>query len=159
MCTKNDDRDTAERLAHTLKGTAGNIGAAEVQITAKALQDAFKKQMPDDEIVELFANVENELMTVIHGLRELELHDESVSDIDNKMPDLPLLTDMLKELASLLTDDDTDANEKVEQIYVKLKNSSYEGEADEIVKRVNQYKYMDALNGLRGLAKRLDIAI
>jgi signal transduction histidine kinase/CheY-like chemotaxis protein len=38
------DRDTAERLAHTLKGVAGNLGATAVQTCAEHLETALRSQ-------------------------------------------------------------------------------------------------------------------
>jgi two-component system sensor histidine kinase/response regulator len=44
------DRSLAERLAHTLKGVAGNIGAAGVQSSAAALERAIRERSSADEI-------------------------------------------------------------------------------------------------------------
>jgi len=38
---KNDDWSTAERLAHTLKGVSGNIGATQLQVLAASLESAI----------------------------------------------------------------------------------------------------------------------
>jgi two-component system sensor histidine kinase/response regulator len=45
-----DDRDTAQRLAHTLKGVAANIGAGEVQRLATRLETAIRERAPRREI-------------------------------------------------------------------------------------------------------------
>jgi two-component system, sensor histidine kinase and response regulator len=39
-----DDRDTAERLAHTIKGVAGNIGALCLEECARALESALRER-------------------------------------------------------------------------------------------------------------------
>jgi two-component system sensor histidine kinase/response regulator len=42
----NGDIAGAERLAHTLKGVAGNIGAQEIQQLAAELENSFKTYAP-----------------------------------------------------------------------------------------------------------------
>ncbi|GFM37404.1 response regulator [Desulfovibrio psychrotolerans] len=46
-CLNHESRDTAFRLAHTLKGVAGNIGAMQVHEAAAALADAIKQRRQD----------------------------------------------------------------------------------------------------------------
>ena len=41
-----NDWDTAERLAHTLKGVSGNIGATGLQQLAEKLEAAIKERQP-----------------------------------------------------------------------------------------------------------------
>jgi len=41
-----DDRDSAERLAHTLKGVSGNIGAGGLQSLAEMLETAIRERRP-----------------------------------------------------------------------------------------------------------------
>jgi len=43
VLVKDDDRDGAGRLAHTISGLAGTIGAEELQVAAKDLETAIKK--------------------------------------------------------------------------------------------------------------------
>jgi two-component system sensor histidine kinase/response regulator len=45
-----NDRATAERLAHTLKGVAGNLGATMVQAAAGALEKVLRDQAPAAEV-------------------------------------------------------------------------------------------------------------
>ncbi|MEW6261490.1 MAG: PAS domain S-box protein [Thermodesulfobacteriota bacterium] len=42
-----DEREPARRLAHTIKGVAGNIGADDIQATAAAMEAAIKSWQPD----------------------------------------------------------------------------------------------------------------
>jgi len=58
-CLNHESRDTAFRLAHTLKGVAGNIGAMQVHEAAAALSDAIKQRRQD--IRPLMTEVESSL--------------------------------------------------------------------------------------------------
>jgi two-component system sensor histidine kinase/response regulator len=44
------DRTTAERLAHTLKGVSGSVGATEIQDRAGSLEQAIKDNEPAEEV-------------------------------------------------------------------------------------------------------------
>ena len=63
------DRALAERLAHTVKGVAGNIGAATVQNAAAHLEKAIKGSAPAAEIELSRVSLEQRLAPLIHGLQ------------------------------------------------------------------------------------------
>jgi two-component system sensor histidine kinase/response regulator len=64
-----NDRARAERLAHTLKSVAGNIGATDVQNAAAHLEKAIKGSAPATEIETLRASLAERLAPIIHGLK------------------------------------------------------------------------------------------
>ena len=63
------DRALAERLAHTVRGVAGNIGAAAVQQAAADLEQAIKGSAPAADIEGSHASLEECLASLIHGVR------------------------------------------------------------------------------------------
>ena len=62
------DHQTAERLAHTVKGTAGNIGATRLQEYAADLEQALRTQAPPGTLSTLLLLFENELHRVTAAL-------------------------------------------------------------------------------------------
>jgi len=105
------DMETAERLAHTLKGVSGNIGAAELQRLAGLLEHAIQEAQPMDSLK--------------HRLRELEQPlAELVSQLAKGLPGEPVKVDftinaeelerVCGRLTSLLADDDVEAAEVLE---------------------------------------------
>ncbi|MEY4099179.1 MAG: hypothetical protein RL300_350, partial [Pseudomonadota bacterium] len=80
------DPASAERCAHTLRGTAGNIGARAVQEAATDLEQACQAKAPAEQIDALLNKVLAALDPVMIGLRELEqtsttaLHDVPAVD-------------------------------------------------------------------------------
>jgi CheY-like chemotaxis protein/HPt (histidine-containing phosphotransfer) domain-containing protein len=66
------DFDTATRLAHTLKGTAGTIGAVEVQARAKALEDVSTQGAAPTELRALLEPLLYELESVLQSLARLD---------------------------------------------------------------------------------------
>jgi len=63
-----DDPPMAERLAHTLKGASGTIGAAGVQQLAAELEDAIKQHRPREEVEMHLAAVRVPLDTLVTQL-------------------------------------------------------------------------------------------
>ena len=64
------DFPTAERLAHTSKGLAGNIGADVVQATAATLEQALAKRQPEAIWRPLLADFETSLASLLAALHE-----------------------------------------------------------------------------------------
>jgi CheY-like chemotaxis protein len=63
------DRALAERLAHTLKGLSGSIGAARVQSAAGVLEEAIRRSAGDDEVAGAGEQVSIALKPLVAGLR------------------------------------------------------------------------------------------
>ena len=61
----------AERLAHTIKGVAGNIGATQVQSTAGALEKAIRDGAPPDHLQSAIEHVTAALTPVMTEIRSL----------------------------------------------------------------------------------------
>ena len=62
----NGERDTAARMAHSIKGTGGTIGAKALYQLAKTLEEAIKAALPEQP--EHLAACENELEKVLNGI-------------------------------------------------------------------------------------------
>jgi two-component system sensor histidine kinase/response regulator len=62
------DLTTAERVAHTIKGVSGNVGATVVQELAAALEHALREGHPLPDILDRLAPLENELVILIAAL-------------------------------------------------------------------------------------------
>ncbi|WP_085725625.1 response regulator [Pseudomonas sp. R37(2017)] len=97
----------AARLAHTLRGTAGNMGAIEVANAAAALELACQNDGAQQDLADRLAEVERCLTPVLEGLAVLG---EAASCADSSTP--PLDSEWHVQLAhtrSLLAESDTQA--------------------------------------------------
>ena len=63
------DRTTAERLAHTLKGVAGNLGATTVQAAAGALEKEIRGESAASEIEAKLKHTSEMLLPLLTGLK------------------------------------------------------------------------------------------
>jgi two-component system sensor histidine kinase/response regulator len=93
-----DDPAVAERLAHTLRGASGTIGATGVQQLAAELEDAIKQHLPREEIEAHLATVRAPLETLVTQLSDkLPPEKDAVANtVDSQR--LRLVCDQLMEL-------------------------------------------------------------
>ncbi|WAC44490.1 ATP-binding protein [Pseudomonas sp. SL4(2022)] len=98
------DFATAQRLAHTLKGTAGTIGATELQLASQALEEACTST---DEALRgaRFDLVEQQLNAVLHALQPLQVAELAGVRAASAQP----TSEQFKQLAELLADSDSEA--------------------------------------------------
>jgi two-component system, sensor histidine kinase and response regulator len=101
-----EDWPSAERVAHTLKGVAGNLGATQVQADAGALEAALRERTPLQTVEALAAQANRSLSGLILALQTQlpELAQVNASDAD--AGHLPIL---VAELRALLQSDDAAA--------------------------------------------------
>ena len=101
-----NDWDGAERLAHTLKGVSGNIGATGVQRLAEELEAAIKERQPRGAIDVRLAGLTQPLDALIAQLEQTLPEEQArtavVVDRDN-------LEAVCHKLEALLADDDAKA--------------------------------------------------
>ncbi len=107
------DRELALRLAHSLKGVAGNIGATEIYNAAGRLEAATQNNADDCESI--LSEVAEHLESVITQLKKITPPKHQLS-ADGAALDRSKITADLKKLEALLEDDDTDATEVFDEL-------------------------------------------
>jgi two-component system sensor histidine kinase/response regulator len=106
-----DDPTTAERLAHTLKGVAGNIGAHDLQQQAAALEEALRERQPRPAVGATLAATAASLHALLDALRP-HLAPAAAPTSDAPAPaEGPTHHALLQRLAQLLEQDDAEAAE------------------------------------------------
>ncbi|WP_255992249.1 response regulator [Chitinolyticbacter albus] len=103
------DRTAAERYAHSLRGSAGNLGAHALATAAGELENACRQALPPDEIAASRIRVEAELALVLAGLAGID--DPAAGGVGSP----PAIADeaesarLLEQLRRLLSDSDPGA--------------------------------------------------
>jgi len=106
-----EDWTTAERIAHTLKGVSGNIGATDLQARAEVLETAIRERQPLLGIRALLHGLEGPLETLVARLREAL----PVVAARTAVPvDPDRLRTVCAQLAGLLAQDDGEAGDVLE---------------------------------------------
>ncbi|MBB1075831.1 response regulator [Rhodoferax sp. 4810] len=151
---QDDDPTAASRCAHTLKGTAGNIGAKGVQAAAAALERACDDHAPDEQIDALLANTLAELAPVIAGLQAVG-GSEPVADQTKPAAALPAaeLEHALAKLKRLLEDSDSEAGDVAEALLNKLAGTALAGQLQPVAVAITDFDYDAALELLAQVAR------
>jgi len=156
---KNQDYETAEREAHTLKGVAGNIGAHGLYERAKGLEAAIKNKGQPEEIIPDLSKVETELSQILNEINKLDT-DQKDRAISNHVPyKEEELAKLLNSLAQRLNDNDADSTELFDQINQQLLNHPVKDVLEDLSIKIGQYDFDNALVCLKRLAEKLDIEI
>ncbi|MBF0138635.1 MAG: Hpt domain-containing protein [Magnetococcus sp. DMHC-1] len=131
------DHPTARRLAHTIVGVAGTLGAHALQIAAKTLEQAITRHDPDitsrhpESPWHLFQNA---LHVVIQAIATLEQTDQDQHPPPNSTPSLPIpLTDeeiqaivpLAYKLAELLETDISEAMHQFDLLKSRLAGTDH----------------------------------
>ncbi|MBF0627119.1 MAG: PAS domain S-box protein [Magnetococcales bacterium] len=146
------DRETAERLAHTLKGTAGNIGAGGIQEQAGLLEAAIKENRPPERLLTALATLETDLDALIAAL-VVALPEESreapaapaapVGPVDPE-----LFRNRVMALGRFLAEDNSDATDLWEG-NLELFKAALPGQWRAIAEDLQGFDFESALNRLR----------
>jgi len=99
---------SALRLAHTLKGVAGTIGAKQLQYIAGELETHCQNGASDIALSTLLEKVDSALQPILNELSTLTLKDPDITQ-DNQALDKATLKVMLIKLRNLVEEDDAEA--------------------------------------------------
>jgi len=138
----------AERLAHTLKGVAGNIGATQVQSTAGALEKAIRDGAPADHLQSAIEHVTAALtpiMTEIRSLSGPDVQESSKAPVMSAGPvDVTQSREAAARLRALLSELDPAAIEWLESNHAALRPVFADAEWPAFEDLVRGYAFADA---------------
>jgi HPt (histidine-containing phosphotransfer) domain-containing protein len=148
-----NDSPTAQRLAHSLKGAAANLGAATVAAIAARAESAIDSRK--EEIPQALEDLSQSL-------------DATVANIYAALPKVPALKEStlvsanpstvaqpLAQLKKLLAADDGDAADFILDARPNLSKVLTAAEIDTLIGHVGNFDYADALRSLSSIAARL----
>jgi len=138
-----DDLKTAEMVAHTIKGAAGNLGAQAVYLATSELTDAFRSKRLDNAET-LLKKLEQALEQAFASISLLDQNIEEESHNSNEA-DLPVLKPVIDKLEKLLSENDIDSIGYVEEFIKQTGNTIYAEKAEKMKDYINQYNFEDAL--------------
>lgn len=131
---------TAERMVHTIKGAAGNIGALEVFTDAGSLEDVFRGNTLEN-VEPLIKQLEKSLELVFTSISFWEEKGVETSSSEHDGTNVAPLMTSLEELAKLLSDNDLAAGDYLDEIVIQTKNTAFSDQLAQIKVLVDQYDF------------------
>lgn len=152
-CLAGGDAAGARRIAHTLKGSAGNMGASGVQQRATELDAAFKAGADAAEVEQRVAALDIELGHLVAAVM-LALP-EAPAAAPLAVVDWPLAGQVLAQLEPLLIAGNMRANHLADTHSALLK-AALGPLADHFVQQVAQFQHAEALQTLAQLQRQFN---
>ena len=144
------DPELAERLAHTLKSVAANIGATTVQQKAAELEAAIAKQAPRSALDAAIADVEVPLANLLSQLAEKLPPEPETATV---VVDREKLKKIYAELELLLAEDDSKAG-VVFEVNSGILKSAFPAHYHALEACITAFDYPKALTTLRSAASK-----
>ena len=147
------DRKTAIRMAHTLKGLSGTIGAKELQEVTRKLESAIKDETK--ELKPLVDRASANLNIVVSSITPfVESYVEQPGGVRDTV-DKSMVMLLLEDLKTLLEENDMDALEKLSQLEGSLLESDCKDEFISLKRSLEGYDDDKALQHLTQIMKKL----
>jgi signal transduction histidine kinase/DNA-binding response OmpR family regulator/HPt (histidine-containing phosphotransfer) domain-containing protein/CHASE3 domain sensor protein/HAMP domain-containing protein len=145
------DTEAATRLAHTLKGTAGNIGAGGVQAAAGKLERACRKGAKS--VGASLAATVAELRSVVEGLEGLAAEPTITAAAGEA--DMEEVGPLLARLRERLEEDDAEALSVIEKLLDQPVPARHRTSLQAISDRIGEFEFGAALEELARLESAL----
>ena len=152
-----EDLATAQRIAHTIKGVAGSIGAGDLHREAASLEAAFK-DVQQDRYSELLVRLEDTLTPVMQGLGVLSTSEAAKEPAaeQGEPADPAAIGPLVEELETLLEEMDPDAEDKVAELKAQLRGGVHQKLVNTLSKQVGEFEFENASETLANLKKALE---
>jgi HPt (histidine-containing phosphotransfer) domain-containing protein len=147
------DPSAAARAAHTLKGSAGNIGANQVQEAAAALEENCLAEAPAEVVETLLEATLGALSPVIEGLGRLERR--KTSSLAANGTGQQMVRPLLARLIALLEDNNLEAGDVVQELAACVQNTPLAGLVEEAAEAVASFDVDLALSLLGKMADKM----
>ncbi len=158
-----DDRDTAVRAAHSLKGLAGNIGARGLVLNAAELEAQLRHGRDDEaelNLQGLVLELQGLISQIEQGLQATPQPPEAYAGISLAAADVDIaaLNAGLERLENLLREDDGEAGECLAAQFSGLLSLGWQTQAKDLERLIGRYQFDQALQSLQALRQRMTLA-
>jgi PAS domain S-box-containing protein len=156
------DAEAAMRHAHTLRGSAGTVGAHDVAEAAGRLEEACVDNAGDDQIDALLAETVAGLQPVLDAIHAAGLDGSSSAPVRAKAgdreaadPPSPAAAELLVRLRGLLAENDADAQDVFERLRDQLQadGNPLAAALTPVARLVDAIRFSDALERLDALTR------
>jgi two-component system, sensor histidine kinase and response regulator len=152
--------EEAVRLAHSLKGVAGTLGAGAIQAAAAALETDLETA-DQSRLEELLAGVDEPMREVVSSIASLECEGQSCQEgeVAEEIPpaDPAAVAPALRRLEKLLAENDTEAVQLITDIAAQAWEKGLRAELKRLEALISRYDFDGALAVLGRLIEAWDL--
>ena len=153
---KAQDFATAQRIAHSLKGAAANLGANALATAAGNAEVAIKTQSDVEPAVR---EMEQTLCAAVGAIQKAFPSAEKVGSTPSGNGDPSVVLQPLSRLKKLLEADDSEAAEFIVEAQDTLSAVLSRTEIETLTRMVGDFDYQSALRAVSGIADRLSLKL
>jgi len=150
------DYDAAVRLAHTLKGVSGNVGALDLHAHAIRVESCLKEENTN-QINSVLQELTTSLQQTCQTLKPILDETDHKTLSDNLEINLADLAPRIKKLHQCLLDWDMDAQSVLEEIRQFVSGSEFSDGFDRVARHVDAYANEKALAELEKIIEQSDV--
>jgi len=147
---------TAQRIAHSLKGAAANLGANPLATAAGSVEVAIKTQ---GEVEPALVEMERTLLAAVGAIQETLPSAEKAESTLSGNGDPSVVLQPLSRLKMLLEADDSEAAEFILEAQDSFSAVLSRTEVETLTRMVSDFDYDSALRAVSGIADRLSLQL
>jgi CheY-like chemotaxis protein/nitrogen-specific signal transduction histidine kinase len=159
---QSSDFEEAAKLAHKVKGMAGNLGADALQKAAFNLETVLSEALTDEftDYLTVFSEVLNQVVTSVCDLENELKSDETDSLNAEATPvDIEKVKPLLNRIANLIVSDYGEAINQTDNLRGILGKSEVKDEFGKLELYLEEFNDTEALNCLHRIAEKLNIVL
>jgi len=153
---KTQDSATAQRIAHSLKGAAANLGANALATAAGSAEVAIKTQ---SQVEPALGELERTLFAAVAAMQGTLPPAEKVASTLSGNGDPSVVLQPLSRLKTLLEADDSEAAEFIVEAQGSFSAILSRTEIETLTRMVGDFDYESALRAVSGIADRLSLKL
>src|ERR1700758_1501604 len=150
------DSATAQRIAHSLKGAAANLGANALATAAGSAEVAIKSQ---SEVESALVEMEGTLFAAVAAIQKILPSAEKVESTMSGNGDPSVVLQPLSRLKKLLEANDSEAAEFILEAKGSFSAVMSRTEIETLTRMVSDFDYESALRAVSGIADRLSLKL
>jgi HPt (histidine-containing phosphotransfer) domain-containing protein len=156
--------EEAERMAHSIKGASGNLGADELQRASESLEKWFKdggQDLPEQEYKNFIKALDKVLVsisTLDAGIQKEQKEDSITAEPFSEEQKLRV-TKLFNTILDLLKANDTEAADRIEELTIAIQGRVTQKEITGVQRLVESWDFDAAADRIREMATQIDIDI
>jgi PAS domain S-box-containing protein len=153
---KERNNELAQRLAHSIKGVSGNIGALDLHNAAEDLETAIEEDKTP-ELDRLLTEFENRLNVALDSIRNLTSMSLKTEMVEGPSGESKMLLDLLTKLQPFVLDQEA---KPIKQLMKEIAAHTWPPEYTQAVTALGElisgYKFQEALKAIRRIREQLE---